>query len=112
VTTIGHGKNTLRGWLRSRSLGPFHTSPIDPSCHLLAASRPLAPFGKAVHIDPDASAVGDDACTMRAYFSTSSVSRPSAGCDCRPLECHKRSSAYTPEGQTRRRSVQSTTTTD
>jgi hypothetical protein len=27
------------------------------------------------------------------------------------LTCHKRSSAYTPEGQTRRRSVQPTTTT-
>ena len=32
MTTIGHGKNTLMGWLRSWSLGQFHTSPIDRSC--------------------------------------------------------------------------------
>src|ERR1700732_2598891 len=55
----------------------------------MAWSRPLAPFGKAVHTDTDASAVGDDAGTMRAYFSTASVSRPSAGCECKPLECQE-----------------------
>ena len=70
MTTISHGKNTLMEWLWSLSLGPFHTSPIDPSCHLLAASRPLAPFGKAVLTDTDASAFGGDAGTMRACFST------------------------------------------
>jgi hypothetical protein len=43
------------------------------------ASRPLAPFGKAVHTDTDASAVGDYAGTTRVCFSTASVSRPSAG---------------------------------
>jgi len=76
VTITGHGENTLMGcsWSRYRPIPHF----IDPSCHLLAASRPLAQFGKAARTDTEASAVGGDASTTHACFSTASVSRPLA----------------------------------
>ena len=76
MTITGHGENTLMGcsWSRYRPIPHF----IDPSCHLLAASRPLAQFGKAVRTDTEASAVGGDAGTTHACFSTASVSRPLA----------------------------------
>lgn len=61
-----------------RVVAELVSRPFALSCHLLAASRPVAPFGKAVHTDKDASAAADDAGKKRACFSTASVSRPSA----------------------------------
>ena len=58
----------------------FQRPPIvsfELKMQLLMKLEQTIPLGKAVHTDTDASAVGDDAGTARACFSTASVSRPS-----------------------------------
>ena len=77
------------GWLRSWSLGPFHTSRIA-ILPPLAASRPLAPFGKAVHTDKDASAVGDDAGHNARMLQHCLSEQTLCRRDCGPLSAKRR----------------------